>query len=244
MRPIRINLPRPTPHFFVRMNAHRLAHSQGKAMKSIDYTFEVLPHEMPKIIRNNQKYTCSGKFRVNSNKSLSDVWLIYKSDRDNSTLNISIITRANLSKEIDAGLFDDFTHNSDEAAWKYAFDQNIMKKNNVEIDSVVPYNIEGPKIDEILAANKSMVFAHVKCKYFMKLKVKDVLKNIFYFNKNQMQELIDFEILNLNVKLENKMGNGFTFELNTSKAADLLKTYSAQRVYDDAANRKATIKKF
>lgn len=62
----------------------------------IDYNFELFPISTPILIRNNERFVCLEKFRINSQKSLSDVWLVYKSKKNNATWNMTILSRVNL----------------------------------------------------------------------------------------------------------------------------------------------------
>ena len=63
--------------------------------------WQVIPLDLPTISKKcsackNNEFECSKKFRVNSNKKLSDVWLIYKCTSCNSTWNMNVISRKNL----------------------------------------------------------------------------------------------------------------------------------------------------
>ena len=52
-------------------------------MMNVTYQWQLIAHETPKLQKDcsrcaNTEFVCSEKFRINSCKKMTDVWLIYK----------------------------------------------------------------------------------------------------------------------------------------------------------------------
>ena len=73
-------------------------------------------------------FECSGKFRVNANGKLVDVWLIYRCERCGASWNREIYSRVKPSS-IDKALYQGFIENDSETVALYA-----GKKNTEDID--------------------------------------------------------------------------------------------------------------
>lgn len=111
------------------------------------YIWKIIPIETPSLEIictrcHNNSFICSEKFRINSNKKLSDVWLIYKCLYCENTWKMKILSRKNLS-QLDQELFRGFQENNAALAWKYAFDKSIAKNNKVRLSHHISIEIEG-----------------------------------------------------------------------------------------------------
>lgn len=155
--------------------------------------FIVTPLNLPLVERNGLLYECSEKFRMNSNKDLCDVWLIYKSIKTNDTWNMSISRRVKVGS-LNASLFDSFQMNDTKTVWKYAFDNEFIKNNGGKIHSDVKYIIECS--DDIkkngsknLLIDKNHVTVILESRYFIPIKIKSILSNLFYISGSQLQKL-------------------------------------------------------
>ena len=72
-------------------------------------------------------YECSERFRVNAQKKVIDVWLIYKCARCHATWNYPIVSRRSVS-EVSSELRYAFEQNDPCIARKYAFDTNALSR--------------------------------------------------------------------------------------------------------------------
>jgi len=178
------------------------------------YIFKLTPLATPKLIRNYQKYTFTEKFRVNSNQNLSDVWLLYKNDTDNSTWKYTILTRVNLAKKIDPKLYNNFLENDVKTAWYYAFDPIIAKKNGAIIDTNLEYEIEGPTLEEIITSPLEEVSAKICSEFYINMNIKKILKSALNINGRTLEKLIDYNGIILKEKLSKKFGYELEFKLN------------------------------
>lgn len=88
------------------------------------------------------EFVSSDKFRINGSGRKLDVWLIYKCTLCNQTWNSTILTRVS-PESIGAELYQAMLDNDAATAWRYAFDLEILKRNQVEADPNVAYEIEG-----------------------------------------------------------------------------------------------------
>ncbi|MCL1863419.1 MAG: DUF1062 domain-containing protein [Defluviitaleaceae bacterium] len=146
-----------------------------------EVTWCVIPKNTPLIIRHCSKcnkkmeYYCSEKFRINSNSTRLDIWLIYKCSKCDTTLKLSIY-KGIRPNDIPRELFDHFTHNDINLAWDYAFDRDFLKRNDCAVKYMdVKYYIEG--FEQQKSTNNLKV--NLKSKYFFDLKLSKLLAYIF-----------------------------------------------------------------
>ena len=83
-------------------------------------------------------YECSENFRVNAQKKIIDVWLIYKCSTCDATWNYPIVSRRAVS-DISCELRYSFEQNDACLARKYAFDTNALRRysNRIEFGEAV-----------------------------------------------------------------------------------------------------------
>ncbi|MCI8624435.1 MAG: DUF1062 domain-containing protein [Provencibacterium sp.] len=86
-------------------------------------------------------FTCSGQFRVNAQKKLLDIWLIYQCARCGTTWNAEILSRVS-SRTLAAGQLEDFCCNSSVLAWRYAADWKLLRRLGAE-PFLPEYVVEG-----------------------------------------------------------------------------------------------------
>ena len=82
--------------------------------------------------KKKQEFVNSGKFRVNANGNLVDVWLIYRCRKCKHSLNLTVYERTRPQK-IPADLFEAFQDNDEKTALSYGESVEFLKKNKVEI---------------------------------------------------------------------------------------------------------------
>lgn len=115
-------------------------------------TWRLVPLTSPLVQRRctrcevKRAFASSDKFRVNAQQKRLDVWLIYKCTHCNATWNSTIKSRV-LPQELDPELYQAFLNNDPEVAQRYAFDLEILRRNDVEVDPDVEYAIEGPSVE-------------------------------------------------------------------------------------------------
>lgn len=114
--------------------------------------WRLLPKHTPIVLRRCPRcdvrtaFVSSDKFRINGQGRRLDVWLIYKCASCNQTWNSTILSRVS-PESIGAELYQKFLDNDRDTAWRYAFDFEILKRNEVDFDRDVSIEVEGPPLD-------------------------------------------------------------------------------------------------
>lgn len=138
------------------------------------------------------RFYCSNKFRMNSQKKNIDVWLIYRCTECDSTYNLSILSRTK-PEQINKDLFFKFSVNDETMAWEYAFSSEIGKKNGVELDYTgVEYEIlhDNISIDDILNMEDEIIAFKVHTRFEFELKLSSVVRLCLGLSANQLAQLI------------------------------------------------------
>ncbi len=97
----------------------------------------VTPNQLPAIIRRCPKcgkkteFINSGKFRVNANGRLIDVWLIYRCGQCETSWNMTVWERAEAGR-LEKKEYDEFMKNDPDLAAKYGNDRELFAKNKAE----------------------------------------------------------------------------------------------------------------
>ncbi len=158
----------------------------------VEYVWKIIPKETPAIEMictrcNNNRFICSDKFRINSNKKLSDVWLIYKCSHCDNTWNMNILTRKNLS-HIDHHVFCGFQENNVDLAWHYAFNKSIVKCNKARLNSHINVEIVDHQ-GNYLHSIDSVISVLVTSEYELPMTIKKVLQQKLNLSANQVAKL-------------------------------------------------------
>lgn len=169
------------------------------------YTWEIIPASTPLFKKrcsecsSSNLYYCSDKFRLNSQKKSIDIWLIYKCVKCDNTCNITILSRTR-PELIDKELYRRFSMNDEETAWKYAFDAETIRKNNMELDySNIEYNIihENISFEDILNMEEELIEFKVKASLNLNLKLTSVIRECFDISLNQMEKMLSAGVIHI-----------------------------------------------
>lgn len=101
----------------------------------------IVPDQLPAVLRRcpkckgKRQFENSGKFRVNANGKLLDVWLIYRCSHCDTSWNMTIIERAN-PETINKSEYEGFLSNSPQLAASYGSDWELFIKNKAEIAEI------------------------------------------------------------------------------------------------------------
>lgn len=158
-----------------------------------EVTWRIIPNNTPLLIRHCSKcnrkmeYYCSEKFRMNSNGMKNDVWIIYKCTKCDTTLKLTICSGVK-PQDIPKELFDKFTHNDAELAWKYAFDRNFLKQHDCIVHYAdVGYVVEGFNPDDL----DGSLIVHLESLYYFDLKLRTFLSNILGISAGKLKKFVD-----------------------------------------------------
>lgn len=141
-----------------------------------EVTWTIKPTGTPAVIRNckkcntKKKFYSSGKFRLNGNHTRIDLWLIYKCEKCDATWKLTLKTGFR-PEDMDRDVFDRFIHNDEALARAYAFDLDLLKRNDCEINYEVGYEVEG--FDERIP--EAPLLIHLKCPFRFELKLSTFL---------------------------------------------------------------------
>lgn len=163
-----------------------------------EYIWEIKVKNTPTIKRkcnhcNCNRFYCSDKFRMNSQKRNTDVWLIYRCIECDSTYNLTILSRTK-PEQIRKELFLKFSENNEITAWEYAFSSEIARKNNVELDyNSVEYEIlhDNISIDDILNYDNEIMTFKVQTPFEFGLKLSSVIRLCLGLSASQLSRAIE-----------------------------------------------------
>jgi hypothetical protein len=154
--------------------------------------WHLIPTEPPKIQRHcptcdaKQPFHSADKFRVNGNGSRLDIWLIYKCVECDETWKATLYTRVRPS-EIPPDLFDKFQHNDRETAWRYAFDEGLLRRCGVELLDNGSFEIQGPARAQLAGKLRIQVTFQVPCHP----RTEQLLSRQLALSRRQCKEAID-----------------------------------------------------
>lgn len=198
------------------------------------FIWQVIPTDTPLFKRKCSKckssnlYYCSDKFRLNSQKKSIDVWLIYKCIKCDNTCNITILSRTR-PELIDKELYQKFMMNDEDTAWKYAFDTETAKRNNLESDhSNIEYNIihENTTLEEIVKMEEDIVVFEIRSNFNLDLKLTSLIRQCLDTSSNQLGKMLEGGILTIHplgsVK-KAKVKDGIRVTVNRNKLYTYLK---------------------
>ena len=161
-------------------------------------TWHIVPENLPCVIRHCSKcnrkmsFYCSEKFRVNSNQLRADIWLIYKCSKCDTTWKLTLMKGVKPS-DLAPELFEKFTNNDKDLAKKYAFDKQLLKQSDCEIDySGVTYHIEG------LTSLNYPLHVRIQSQYFFDLKLSTLLANIIGISISGVKKLAESGLITTN----------------------------------------------
>lgn len=198
------------------------------------FIWQVIPTDTPLFKRKCSKckssnlYYCSDKFRLNSQKKSIDVWLIYKCIKCDNTCNITILSRTR-PELIDRELYQKFMMNDEDTAWKYAFDTETAKRNNLESDhSNIEYNIihENTTLEDIVKMEEDIVVFEIRSNFNLNLKLTSLIRQCLDTSSNQLGKMLEGGILTIHplgsVK-KAKVKDGIRVTVNRNKLYTYLK---------------------
>jgi len=167
-----------------------------------EYTWEIKVKNSPSIKRkcnhcSCNRFYCSGKFRINSQKRNTDIWLIYRCVECDSTYNLTILSRTK-PELIKKDLFLKFLGNDEALAWEYAFSSETGRKNSVELDyNSVEYEIlhDSISIDDILSSDKKTITFRIQTPFEFGLKLSSVIRSCFGLSANQFNRWMEAKVI-------------------------------------------------
>lgn len=164
-----------------------------------DLIWKIIPTQTPAVYRRcprcgiKQRFISSDKFRMNSNHHRLDIWLIYKCNSCDSTWNCTIFSRITLD-QLDRDLYDRFIQNDQHTAWQYAFDYELLKRNQAVYETKVDYVVEGKELDIENTVGKE-VRVLITFVFAINIRLESLISSELRLTRGQLQSLIDKDAL-------------------------------------------------
>ena len=197
-----------------------------------EYTWAVSPNNTPLLKKScshcdSKQFYCSEKFRINAQKKNVDVWLIYRCVKCDSTYNLTIFSRTRPTA-IDSILFNKFQNNDTEQAWKYAFSEEMRKKNKVEADlTTVSYALQYDQIssDELQSLNERILTFEVDYPFDFQLRLSSLIRTCLNLSSRQLDQLITQEAITVagkKLQKKHKLKDKDRIEIDCKKLKSVL----------------------
>lgn len=199
-----------------------------------NYIWEINVKNTPLLKRkcshcNSDRFYCSKKFRMNSQKRNIDVWLIYKCVKCDKTYNLPILTRTK-PELIHKSLFDKFSENSETLARAYAFSSEAIGCSNVELDySSVEYGIshDSISVEDMLNNHNETVAFKIKTEFSLNIKLPTIIRKCLKLSARQLDMLIEAKAISItengSIK-KRKLKDGDIIQVDKKKLADIVRT--------------------
>ena len=144
-------------------------------------------------------FYCSDRFRMNSQKRYTDVWLIYRCEKCDNTHYVTILSRTR-PELIDRDLYDGFMINDERMAWRYAFDMETMRKNNIEADhSRIEYEIRGEVagLKDMAGMVEDVIEIRIGTDFDLELKLTTLIRRCFDISLNGLDYMLCAGVLSV-----------------------------------------------
>lgn len=181
----------------------------------------IVPDQLPVVIRRcpkcNEKreFLNSGKFRVNANGKLLDVWLIYRCRHCDTSFSMTIIERTK-KESLNKEEYEGFLGNSEALAAKYGSDKELFLKNKVEISELnTGYHIIETKTT-VPVTTTSDTEIQIRNPSGLKLRADTLLANQFAISRSKMKQWFESGLLTSGLKVLNpgtKVADGMVLEI-------------------------------
>lgn len=198
-------------------------------------SWQVMPLSTPLLKKKckckSNLYYSSDKFRLNSQKKSIDVWLIYKCIKCDNTCNITILSRTKPDL-IDKELYHRFSMNDEGTAWKYAFDAETFRRNNLEPDySNIEYEIisENISLHDISVMETDIIEFEIISLYNLDLKLTTIIRKCLDISPGQLEKMLSAGIISVQPSVplkKSKVRSGIIVSIHKKK----LKLYMEKNI--------------
>ncbi|MBS5545137.1 MAG: DUF1062 domain-containing protein [Lachnospiraceae bacterium] len=153
-------------------------------------TWEVQCHSLLPVWRYCKKcgetktFICSEQFRVNAQKKLLDIWLIYRCSNCGTSWNAEVGSRIS-PRALDSGTLEGFYRNDKELVRKFAMDSGFLRRNGVKAGRP-DYSIAG----ERFSPDESLLLK-IKSQYPLDIKVSAVIREKLCLSRNDYWRTVE-----------------------------------------------------
>lgn len=130
------------------------------------------------------KFASTGLFRVNAQKKLVDVWLVYRCATCGSVWNSAVISRGS-AKAVSKGRLERFLANDPDLALACALDASLLRRNGAR-RGPVEFVVEGERY-----AGRDACRVDITCEDALGLTVAHVLRRKLEVSRRELEQLVD-----------------------------------------------------
>jgi hypothetical protein len=196
-------------------------------MPVLELVWTIRPRHTPVVSRRCPRcdlvrpFVSSDKFRINASGRKLDVWLIYKCGSCKQTWNSTIMSRV-APESLDRALYQSFLNNDRDTAWRYAFDYEVLKRNEAEFDPKIEFDVEGDRIPAGTTAPEARV--RLVFQFLVSLRLETLLAHQLGVSRSKLEQLFDAGA----VRTEPEMKLSKKPKGNLVVVVDLAKLFAAQ----------------
>lgn len=152
--------------------------------------WEVQCHSLLPVLRYCKKcgtmkwFICSERFRINAQKKLLDIWMVYRCSDCSASWNAEVGSRIS-PHALDSGMLERFYRNDEELVRTFAMDSGFLRRNGGKAGKP-DYSITGEKFspDESLRLT-------IKSQYPLELKVSAVIREKLCLSGKDYSQMVD-----------------------------------------------------
>lgn len=129
-------------------------------------------------------FACSGQFRVNAQRKLLDIWLIYKCADCDTTWNAEVYSRIT-PQALSPELLEGFYQNDGALAERYGMDGEFLRRNGAEL-MPPSYMVSG----DIFSLEEE-TWLEIKAGHPLPIKVSAVVRDKLHLSQREYAQLVD-----------------------------------------------------
>lgn len=130
------------------------------------------------------KFASTGLFRVNAQKKLVDVWLVYRCVTCGSVWNSAVISRGS-AKAVSKGRLEQFLANDPDLALACALDASLLRRNGAR-RAPVEFVVEGERFD-----GQDSCRVDITCEGALGLTVAQVMRRKLEVSRRELEQLVE-----------------------------------------------------
>jgi hypothetical protein len=163
------------------------------------FVWKVRPLRTPAVTRRCSKcgsqteFISSDKFRVNANKRLLDVWLVYKCKKCDTTWNLTVLSRISADR-IDPEMHYGFEKNDKELAWRYAFNMEALQRAAAVVNwDDVDFEVDG----ECAVLSDEPVTMRITADYAIPVRLDKIIMRMTGLSRSKLKQFAEKGMLAL-----------------------------------------------
>lgn len=203
----------PSPHGNVAADWHPSV-TNNEIARRLATQWLVYPTGLPLIRRRclsctSAQYRAHGKFRVNANRKLLDVWLLALCVGCGETIKLTVLERVHV-RAIDPSTLNRFHDNDVELAAKLLGDPGLLRRNSVTLDWDGAWALQKPTVD---VSEAEVIDTSVRFAQRIPIRLTTLLSVGLDVSRAEVQRLVADGALSSTHRLTGKSSGDFSFSL-------------------------------